>query len=280
MRTILLVVMWLFLTALVARGQESSGYTSADGAARDPRQFVDEYAPVLHYDDQVVRYLPTGFSGDSSGTCCYVNIVTEPGFPSANYTFQYWFYYEKDVRFTEAMDLFIRENLPRVCDAVLKAQPGVCASIFEEIQQTIPGVPDLEALWEKAFHDHDWEMVSVKVAELGQLPIEVAYGSHGRLYSYGANCPMLNGSRIQVQLLTDMHASYPPTGQLPDSWESQFEATVAAALLKVHCGTPSPGTLDFSGNCREFTPSMLSAPDVADFPYPWPWNNGFRYSSH
>ena len=242
-------------------------------AQEGPSRYVDEYAPIMHFNSVGVNYLPTEFMGKSSEYCAYVNI--KPG-----YIFQYWFYYSKDIRLNADLDTRIKEAL-------------------QEINQS-QKVLDLDPIIREAFHEHDWELVEVHVPQLGGMPTKISFCAHNAHYDLKPNAwpigATMQGKQCVVKVITDMHGSYPaglwtPAKSMRPDQNIDYYAKAnvefgiiwakeLAAGYHPELGSPPPyRAINFAGRCRPFSPQMFQVhqKDLPGYPYPMPWDRGFNY---
>jgi len=231
--------------------------------------YVDDYAPIVEFNTLIVDVYPTGFQGDYSGYCTYVNIKS--GY--SGYTFQYWFYYRYDIRLARGVDQVLED-------------------LLQEVNRHSINAAELEHEIDKLAHEHDWELVEVHVSQLGSNPNKISYYSHGSRYDLSATgwpiaAPM-QGKHCLVKVVSDMHGSYPagywsPALALWGSWGANLEFAIASAWEHLAGYIPEVGyvpsyeTLDFTNRCRQFTTSMMRVHSLPDYPYQLPWDRGFNY---
>ena len=135
-------------------------------------EFVELYAPVVMFNRDLVRYRPTNLLAPDQGEVrCYVNVFEAEPY----YTFQYWFYYTRDVRIpwplTEPGEDWLRDQIYKNWPAA----PTEARVLHDWADQYLHYI-DLER---KALHEHDWELLEVVVSDLGSVPEYVCYYAHG-----------------------------------------------------------------------------------------------------
>lgn len=265
-----LVVIVLALVAMAAYWVVSA----APACSRDDYEwnYVDDYAPILEFNTLIVDEYPTGFQDDYSGTCAYARW----DYDSSGYTFQYWYYYRYDIRFTSEVDAKLDEILTQLLlDANVDS-----AWLEHEV--------------DKLFHEHDWELVEVHVPFLGSVPDYVTYCAHGGRYTLFTDdwffpAPM-EGKHCRVQIITDMHGSYPPDswtlpfGWPPDNLKSYagvvMEFLVAGAwenLASWEGIYSSYDEIEYADKCRPFSAGMAETSWLYGYPCEMPWDKGFVY---
>jgi len=237
--------------------------------AADAWNYVDDYAPIVEFNTLIVDVYPTGFQGDYSGYCTYVNVKSE----YSAYIFQYWFYYRYDIR------------LSRTVDAALK-------QLLDWANRNTINSREFEEAVDNLFHEHDWELVEVHVSTLGSMPNRISYYSHGSRYDLTPNSPPfwtpMQGNHCVVKVITDMHGSYPAGIWSPvlagwGSWKANLEFALAGAWEHLAGYAPefgyAPGykQLDFSSRCRRFSSTMMRVHSLSGYPYALPWDRGFNY---
>lgn len=237
--------------------------------AADPWNYVDDYAPIMQFNTLIVDAYPTGFRGEYSGYCTYVNIKS--GY--SGHTFQYWFYYRYDIRLTRSVDQTLED-------------------LLQEVNRQSINLPGFEHEIDKLSHDHDWELVEIHVDQLGSNPYKISYYSHGSRYDLSPTgwpfaAPM-QGKHCVVKVISDMHGSYPagywsPALALWGSWAANLEFAIAATWEHLAGYVPEVGyappykTIDFTNRCRRFTSSMTRVHSLSNYPYQLPWDKGFNY---
>lgn len=227
--------------------------------------YASTYAPIIRFHDSV-EYRPSRFPEDGRGpSCVYVNWRSPD-------TFQYWLYYEKDVRLPEPL-----RGVP-----LIEAWQDVMIWLIM-LASVSPAEEALHA-WidfaNKLLHWHDWELIEVRVAEWGERPTSVTYYAHGEALSLSRT--EMVGYQPVAYVYTDMHGLYPPDRWVP---EDAFAFNPGALLegflsgLMEGLGDDSYHTVDYSGRCRLVSDEMREIHSLFGYPYCMPWDREWSYSS-
>ena len=238
--------------------------------------WAKRYAPQVSFIKSTVEYLPQRFPSDDpgSGSCTYVHIK-KPDHYENGYRFQYWFYYEKDIRIDEKTDKQIVDFITECQQAgeLFKDATSISEPWIEHFAKIL-----IDKNLPKAFHKHDWECVEVFVTKLGDKPKSIRYCAHGKIYPMKPDKNNLSGLHPKVRVISGMHGCYPPDPWIPiPSWNDNWEACIEFSLVLWMGGFSNPNysieTFQQSGEIRKFTEKMkkYNKLDFEDYPYDMPW---------
>jgi len=246
--SVLIMAVLIGLVSILAQAEDECPYWD----------YVNLYAPVVYFHESVL-HKPRNFREDkATDLCTYVHCYKS----GSEYVFQYWFYYVKDIRFREDIDQYLIESLETLSQR----------NLFFWVEERFP-------YW---FHNHDWELLEVRVPELGSKPTTITYYAHGAAYRRSADDSNLRGRRPLAKVVSDMHGTYPPGDWAPwtlgESWLHPvivFEFLVEKA--KAYYEGHGYEALGFCGRCRPFSDEIRETHKLDGYPHEMPWDKNYDY---